>query len=84
MYRSIVAVVATLACAGASAETLIRRDAMGRRTGAVEVERDGSAVRRDALGRRAGTVERSGDRLIERDAQGRRTGTIDLPSQRRR
>ncbi len=48
-----------IALAGpALAETLVQRDALGRRTGTIEPDGPNRMVVRDALGRRIGTQER--------------------------
>jgi YD repeat-containing protein len=60
----------------ALAETLVQRDASGRRTGTIEIEPSGRQILRDAQGRRTGTIEPDGpNRMVVRDALGRRIGT---------
>ncbi len=60
----------------ALAETLVQRDALGRRTGTIEIEPNGRQILRDAAGRRTGTIEPDGpNRMVVRDAAGRRIGT---------
>ena len=60
----------------ALAETLVQRDALGRRTGTIEIEPSGRQILRDAQGRRTGTIEPDGpNRMVVRDALGRRIGT---------
>jgi YD repeat-containing protein len=69
------AVLATLT-GPALAETLVQRDAQGRRTGTIEIEPSGRQILRDAQGRRTGTIEPDGpNRMVVRDALGRRIGT---------
>jgi YD repeat-containing protein len=64
------------ALGAAQAETLVQRDAQGRRTGTVEIEPSGRQILRDAQGRRTGTIEPDGPkRMVVRDAAGRRIGT---------
>jgi len=46
-----------LATPATAKETIVQRDALGRRTGTVEVRPDGRATFRDALGRKTGTAE---------------------------
>jgi|GEM_PF-6209973 len=59
----------------APAETLVQRDAKGRRTGTIQIEASGRQILRDAHGRRTGTIEPDGPRrMVVRDAQGRRIG----------
>ncbi len=70
--------LATLATPAAARERIAHLDALGRRTGSVEVRPDGRATFRDVLGRKTGTAEPGpGGSTTLRDAQGRRTGTLE-------
>ena len=73
-----------LASPAAGKETVVQRDALGRRTGTAEIQPNGRATFRDAMGRKTGTAEPGpGGSTVLRDAQGRRTGTLEgLPPRR--
>jgi YD repeat-containing protein len=76
MCRLSVILVLLFAAGAAEAETLVQRDALGRRTGTIEIEPSGRQILRDAQGRRTGTIEPDGpNRMVVRDALGRRIGT---------
>jgi hypothetical protein len=76
-HAALAVLLAALATPAAAKETIVQRDALGHRTGTIEVQPGGRAVFRDAQGRRTGTAEPGASgRTVLRDAQGRPTPTL--------